>query len=137
MSLALPHDRARRLRTAGWTLLTLLFLLSVPLLLNASPWTRAAAFLLGGGVVAAFSSLLVRLRRQPSVRGCAKALAESVAAFTLDGTISAPVRHAIAAAATGKHAPPAPPAKPNVAVRKPSPRTPDPAVADEGEWQEF
>jgi hypothetical protein len=59
MSLALPHDRARRLRTAGWTLLTLLFLLSVPLLLNASPWTRAAAFLLGGGVVAAFSSLLV------------------------------------------------------------------------------
>ena len=67
----------------------------------------------------------------------ARALAESVAVFTLDGTISAPVRHAIAAATTGKHAPSAPPAKPNVAVRKPSPRTTDPAVADEGEWQEF
>ncbi|MCH6483535.1 methyl-accepting chemotaxis protein [Pseudoxanthomonas sp. LH2527] len=67
----------------------------------------------------------------------ARALAESVAVFTLDSTISAPVRHAIAAATTGKHVPPAPTMKPKAVVRKPSPRKTDPAVAEDGEWQEF
>ena len=67
----------------------------------------------------------------------ARALAESVAVFTLDSAISAPVRHAIAAATIGKHMPPAPATKPKAIVRRPNPRKADLAMAEDGEWQEF
>jgi len=67
----------------------------------------------------------------------ARALAESVAVFTLDTTISAPVRHAIAAATHGKDTPAAPAAKPRAAARKPAPGKTDPTFANDSEWQEF
>lgn len=78
--MALSHDRAVRLRTVGWTLLTLLFLLSVPLLVSASPWIFAAVFLLGAGVVAVFAWLLARLRGPSSPRVWTKALAGGMVA---------------------------------------------------------
>ena len=67
----------------------------------------------------------------------ARALAESVAVFTLDTRISAPVRHAIAAATHGKDTPAAPAAKPRAAARKPAPGKTDPTFANDSEWQEF
>ncbi|KAF1724066.1 hypothetical protein CSC78_13790 [Pseudoxanthomonas japonensis] len=67
----------------------------------------------------------------------ARALAESVAVFTLDTTISAPVRHAIAAATHGKDSPAAPAAKPSAAARRPAPGKTDPTFANDSEWQEF
>ncbi|WP_249720305.1 methyl-accepting chemotaxis protein [Pseudoxanthomonas japonensis] len=67
----------------------------------------------------------------------ARALAESVAVFTLDTRISAPVRHAIAAATHGKDTPAAPAAKPKAVARKPAPGKTDPTFANDSEWQEF
>ncbi|HEV7270401.1 hypothetical protein [Pseudoxanthomonas sp.] len=81
--MALHHDRAVRLKTVGWTLLTLLFLLSVPLLLSASPWLLAASFLLGAGVVAALAWLLARLRRRSSPHRWPQALAGGMVATAL------------------------------------------------------
>jgi hypothetical protein len=60
----------------------------------------------------------------------AQALTESVAVFKLHGTVSAPVRRAIAEAAASK------PAAPKAVARKPVARKPEPAFAD-GDWQEF
>ena len=60
----------------------------------------------------------------------AQSLTESVAVFKLHGTVSAPLRRAIAEAAAPK------PAAPKAVARKPAARKPEPAFA-EGDWQEF
>ena len=60
----------------------------------------------------------------------AQSLTESVAVFKLHGTVSAPLRRAIAEAAAPKAA------APKAVARKPAARKPEPAFA-EGDWQEF
>ena len=76
-------ERTLQWKTVGWTLLTLLFLLSVPLLVSASPWILAGVFLLGAGLVAAFAWLLARLRRRASPRRWPQALAGGMVATVL------------------------------------------------------
>lgn len=81
-------ERVEQLRAVGWTLLVLLFLLSVPLLVSASPWLLLAVFAAGAILMATSGWLGAHLRRRPVARLWPRAIAAGMVASVL---IAAPL----------------------------------------------
>ncbi len=72
--MALAPDRIV-LKTVGWTLLTLLFMLCAPMLISASLWILAGVILLGAALAITIAWLAARLRRRRRARYWPMALA--------------------------------------------------------------
>lgn len=78
-----PHDPIVRLKTVGWTLLALMFVLCAPLLISASFWILALVFLLGAALVSLFAWISRRLRHRAGSRYWPTAMAGGMAATVL------------------------------------------------------